>query len=38
MKKFVVWGCKLHEHTNSYVYAVLQSGQSDGDGRLLAPV
>ena len=21
MKKFVVWGCKLHEHTNSYVYA-----------------
>lgn len=21
MKKFVVWGCRLHEHTNSYVYA-----------------
>jgi hypothetical protein len=21
VKKFIVWGCKLHEHTNSYVYA-----------------
>lgn len=21
MKKFIVWGCGLHEHTNSYVYA-----------------
>ena len=21
MKKFIVWGCRLHEHTNSYVYA-----------------
>lgn len=20
-KKFIVWGCNLHEHTNSYVYA-----------------
>lgn len=21
MKRFIVWGCRLHEHTNSYVYA-----------------
>lgn len=21
MKKFVVWGCELHRHTNSYIYA-----------------
>lgn len=21
MKKFIVWGCRLHQHTNSYVYA-----------------
>lgn len=21
MKKFIVWGCELHQHTNSYIYA-----------------